>query len=702
MQQVVNSVYKPLFQSKSRYKILIGGRGAGRSTVASQLALANLISNKYSRTAIMRYILGDIRNSIYREITDRAEENGIKDHLSINDSTMTIRYGANSINAVGFKKSSGDQKSKLKSLANYNCVIIEEADEIPEADFMQLDDSLRTVKGDITIILLLNPPAKTHWIIKRWFDLLPSETKDFYIPKLKAGVKDTLVINTNYKDNIKNIAAPSIEQYENYKTTNPDHYWNMIAGLVPEVLKGKIFSGWEKIKEVPKEARLERYGLDFGYTNDPTAVIALYKWNNAIVIDEKIYKAGMLNSQIAAEVKDFPKSLIIADAAEPKSISEIQLHGVDIMGAEKGQGSLLQGIQAVKNRKIYVTESSSNVWNEYDNYSWKEDKDGTMINVPKPGYDHCFVGKTLITTKNGLIPIKQIKKGQLVLTSKGYKPVLKHWSNGIKQVNKYSLQFDTFKIELESTPDHKIKTGSTWTKISKLKSGQTITLTKNLMEKHINYTLERGIFPSTLQECTLLFGDILMELYQKVSKYITRMETPGITLLKTCNLYLDQNTKEYTENVELRKIKSGLQFFKKKALNQQSLGINQKMAKPGILNMEKNHGLTEHTKKKYVSFVERHTKLDMLDYQSIAIKTVKLRRLDVEKRSKKTVYDLTIKDSHEYFANGVLVHNCMDAIRYAVVDLFPIDEEEKKEQEKAKGQQLLDKLKALKSSGGWR
>lgn len=394
MKQIVNSVYRPLFQSNARYKICMGGRGAGRSTVASQLALAKLIAPEYSRTAIMRYILGDIRNSIYREITDRAEENEIKDHLQINDSTMTIKYGANSINAVGFKKSSGDQKSKLKSLANYNCVIIEEADEIPEEDFMQLDDSLRTVKGDITIILLLNPPAKTHWIIKRFFDLEPSGQQDFYIPKLKAGVKDTIVINTSYLDNIKNIAQPSIEQYENYKVTKPAHYWNMIRGLVPEVMKGKIFSNWEKIPEIPKEARLERYGLDFGYSNDPTAVVGVYKWNNAIILDEEIYKKGMLNSQIAKEMLEIQKgrvpALTIADAAEPKSIDEIQLYGVNIMGAQKGQGSLLQGIQAIQNKKIYVTERSDNLWDEYENRSWKEDKDGTMVNVPKPGYDHAI------------------------------------------------------------------------------------------------------------------------------------------------------------------------------------------------------------------------------------------------------------------------------------------------------------------------
>ena len=100
MKQLVNEVYSPIFTEKPRYFILMGGRGAGRSTVASQFANAKLVAPEYFRCAIMRYILGDIRNSIYREITDRAEENEIYGKLVINDSMMSISYGENSINAV--------------------------------------------------------------------------------------------------------------------------------------------------------------------------------------------------------------------------------------------------------------------------------------------------------------------------------------------------------------------------------------------------------------------------------------------------------------------------------------------------------------------------------------------------------------------------------------------------------------------------
>jgi phage terminase large subunit len=392
MNQKVNKVYKPLFEQSARYFILMGGRGGGRSTVASQYANAKLISDDYFRCAIMRYILGDIRNSIYREITDRAEENEIYDLLDINDSLMKLEYGNNSINAVGFRKSSSDQKSKLKSLASYNCVIIEEADEIPEEDFMQLDDTLRTIKGDIKIILLLNPPAKSHWIVKRWINIFPSEQKGFYNFELKPDIKDTVLIRSNYKDNESNISPQSIAQYENYRETKPSHYWNMVKGLIPETVVGKIYNNWRVIEEIPYEARLERRGLDFGYTNDPSGLLAIYYYNGGYILDEEMFRKGMSNKEIANIILNCsnPNALVMADSAEPKSIDEIKLYGVNILPSQKGPGSVNQGIQYVQDQKISVTSRSKNLLEEYENYAWKVDKDSNILNVPEENYDHLM------------------------------------------------------------------------------------------------------------------------------------------------------------------------------------------------------------------------------------------------------------------------------------------------------------------------
>ena len=393
MEQVVNEIYEPLFSREGniRYVILMGGRGGGRSTVASQIGLAKLLDiGTYFRCAIMRFVLSDVRNSIYREIIDRAEEQDAFDSLDVSEGSMVIRYGTNSINAVGFRKSSSDQKSKLKSLANYNTIIIEEADEIPEEDFMQLDDSIRTMKGDIVIILLLNPPPRSHWIIKRWFNLKPHpEAKGFYIPVLKEEAKaDTLFIGANYRDNIVNLSNQSIKNYEQYKDTKPTHFWNVVEGLIPEVLRGKIYTNWKEIEEVPHEARLIARGLDFGYHPDPCALTDIYEYNGGYIFDEIVYQTNLSNRQLGTIIlNQIENILVIADNAEPKAIDELSEMGIDIMPCEKGADSVRFGIKKLQGMKISYTKRSKNLKREQEEYHWFIDKDGNEHEKPDPKCD---------------------------------------------------------------------------------------------------------------------------------------------------------------------------------------------------------------------------------------------------------------------------------------------------------------------------
>ena len=162
----------------------------------------------------------------------------------------------------------------------------------------------------------------------------------------------------------------------------------MVLGLVPETATGKIYTNWKIIESVPQEARLDKYGLDFGYTNDPTAIDAIYKWNNSYVIDEQLHQTGMKNSQIAKFLLNLPDALVIADSAEPKSIDEIAEYGVKIVGSVKGQGSVNQGIQFVQDQQIFVTRRSVHTWKEYANYIWLVDKDGNVLNVPRDLFNH--------------------------------------------------------------------------------------------------------------------------------------------------------------------------------------------------------------------------------------------------------------------------------------------------------------------------
>jgi len=385
----------------------MGGRASGRSYSASQFALLNLLSSKYYRCAIMRYILGDIRNSIFQEIKDRIEENELEETIKIKENNLTFECGQNKINGIGFRKSSGDQKSKLKSLASYNSIIIEEADEVSEDDFMQLDDSIRTVKSDIKIILLLNPPDRNHWIIKRWFNLIDTDIDGFYNAELKTTSKDTTFLFGTYKENILNLNKKTVDNYEAYKRTNSDHYYNMIKGMVSEGERGRIFKKWEVVtnndfNELPYPSF---FGMDFGFSNDPTSLVEIKKHNENIWVKELIYETGLTNQALSVRMERLgicKDSEIYADSAEPKSIEELNNEGWNIRPALKGQDSIRSGIDYLSSKVVKYTEESINISKEIQNYKWALDKNKEPTNKPIDEYNHAMDAiRYAVHTKSG-------------------------------------------------------------------------------------------------------------------------------------------------------------------------------------------------------------------------------------------------------------------------------------------------------------
>lgn len=379
----VHDSHIQLWEKKNwRYAFLMGGRGNGRSGSASRYVVSRLLGEEYTRGAIMREVRENIRTSSWQEIIDRLEEQNIRDAFDIRD--LQVSRGVNSVKAHGFKTSSGSHTAKLKSLANYNLIWIEESEEIGEQEFMTLDDSLRTTKGSIRIIFTLNTPPKNHWIIKRWFDLDPSETPGFFQPRLKPEATDAIYLPGTFRDNLPNIDPATAARYDSYRQTNPGYYFQMIEGLCPEVVLGRIYSGWKMIEGVPHEARLLGYGLDFGFDPDPAAIVAVYWYNGGIILDEKLYQTQLLNTHLAATLKALPKAPVVADSAEPKSIAEIAQHGISVIPCEKGKDSVDFGIKRVQGQRISYTRSSLNLHREYENYAWKVNKEGENVGIEDP------------------------------------------------------------------------------------------------------------------------------------------------------------------------------------------------------------------------------------------------------------------------------------------------------------------------------
>lgn len=217
-----------------------------------------------------------------------------------------------------------------------------------------------------------------------WLDWNP--TAEFWFYNEILGRRDDVdFITLTYKDN-EALDETTIKEIESHKYNRG---WWQVYGLGQlGDLEGKIYTGWTIIDQVPEEARLLKYGLDFGYSIDPTAAVAVYKWNDAFILDEIIYQKGLSNRQISEVLMNEERSSVIADSAEPKSIDEIKSYGVPIFPSTKGPDSVRQGIQVVQDQKIFVTKRSVNLLKEYRNYLWKVDREGNTTNEPSDIWNH--------------------------------------------------------------------------------------------------------------------------------------------------------------------------------------------------------------------------------------------------------------------------------------------------------------------------
>lgn len=218
-----------------------------------------------------------------------------------------------------------------------------------------------------------------------WMDWNPSVEFWFYT-EMKHR-KDVDFITLTYKDN-EALDQVTIDEIESHKGNK--NWWAVYGlGQLGEV-EGKIYKDWALIDEIPHEARLERYGLDFGYSNDPTSIVAIYYYNGGYILDEIVYQKGLSNKQIADILNNVERRMVVCDSAEPKSIDELKSYGVNAQPCQKGQGSVTQGIQYVQDQRMSMTKRSLNLIREYRNYLWKTDKDGKILNDPDGGFDHTM------------------------------------------------------------------------------------------------------------------------------------------------------------------------------------------------------------------------------------------------------------------------------------------------------------------------
>jgi phage terminase large subunit len=369
--------FVPLFKNKKRYEIVWGGAGSGKSHIVARKLLYRILKESHIKHnfLIIRKVDRTIKRSVFALMKNIISRWGLQSEFDINltDKTLTYKLNGSQIMFSGL-----DDAEKLKSIEGVTSIWCEEATELTQDDFEQLDLRLRGNTGALKqITFTFNPISEQHWIKKVFFD---------------DPIQGVFTLKTTYLDN-SFIDDDYKTVMENKKKTNPRFYniyclgnWGTADGL--------IFSNVNARMIRPEEVAGLEYaqGLDFGYTNDPSAFNQTYidMKNKKIYVYDGFYQKGMSNAEIAERIKSMQghKRVTTADSSEPKSIDYISKKGVNIRGAMKGAGSISTGLDFLLEFEIIVNTHLIEFMVEFNNYCWGVDKNGKATNKPTDDFNH--------------------------------------------------------------------------------------------------------------------------------------------------------------------------------------------------------------------------------------------------------------------------------------------------------------------------
>ena len=370
-----NDVYFPyLYDYKHRKEIYYGGAGSGKSVFIAQKLLVKLCASKRKALIVRKYATTQ-RESCLALFLSILSKWQLKKYCKINNSTLSITLpNGSELLFIGL-----DDPEKIKSIVDITDIWVEEATELSLEDFEQLDLRLRSQADNLQIFVSFNPVSKANWVYPMWF----------------TGPTEDFILKTTYKDN-RFLPDDYIKALEAKINTNPVYYRIYALGEFCSLDK-LVFGNWRidnfNYADIKGELIV---GLDFGFVNDPTALVAsiVDEDNKRIYVFKNWTDTGKTNDQIAAVIKNlgFAKSVIIADSAEPKSIEELKRAGIyRIMASKKGPDSIKHGIQKLQQYEMIIHSSCVDLITELENYSWKKDKKtGEYTNEPVDLFNHSI------------------------------------------------------------------------------------------------------------------------------------------------------------------------------------------------------------------------------------------------------------------------------------------------------------------------
>lgn len=394
-----HSVYYPLYDNKDKFIILVtGGRASGKSHALSTFIerltfeLGRDENGKKVSHQILftRYTMSSAEISVIPEFLEKVDADGTSKYFTHTRTDVRNKLTNSKVMFRGIKTSSGVQTAKLKSIHGITTFVVDEGEEwISEKEFETIMLSIRQKGLQNRIIIIMNPTDSNHFIYQRYI-------KDTHRVEMYDGVPvqisthpNVLHIHTSYLDNKKYLSEQFLAEVENMKANNPEKYAHTVMGQWADTAEGAVFKKWGVVKEFPKEAKKVALGVDWGYTVDPTGIVKCGIVGNALYVQEICYKTHLGIKEIIEELRK-QGLMTYADSADPRLIDEIALGGILIYAVEKGAGSILAGIEKIKDMELFVTEDSYNLQEELRNYTWDKDKNGNYINQPIDAYNHLI------------------------------------------------------------------------------------------------------------------------------------------------------------------------------------------------------------------------------------------------------------------------------------------------------------------------
>ena len=601
---------------------------------------------------------------------------------------------------------------EIKSTEGINICWVEEAQSISESSWEVLIPTIRAEDSEI------------------WISFNPQQEEDPTFQRFVVNTPPNSIIHkVGWQENP---FFPNVLDVERryMLSIDPEGYQHVWEGDCRKISDAVIFKGHFEVGtfDEPPEGTQFYYGSDWGFSQDPTTLVRSFVRNNCLYISDEAYGIGVELDDLPELFKTVPGAEnwpIKADNARPETISHMRRKGFNIKGADKWKGSVEDGIAVLKGyEKIIIHERCKHAIEEFRLYSYKVDKQtGDILPIIVDKHNHCIAEGALVTTIAGDIPIENIKIGDLVLTRAGYKKVL---FAGPVGYDRPIVEVKTEDRSIKCTPDHRLfleKKGFTFAdalryndSILTLKKEESCPKQWNIKESFIqdipiakevnieNISNDLALI-KFLSDYIFLYGKNIMAPFLKDITFTTKIMIQRIMILQILNVLLQNNTHQNMngqmtgkERIKSCSKGSGLlqkngMLVRKEEKNIEKLGLKhiktlnqfQKNANVAMLDFllkkmailiyfarinVNQHGVEHREKTMYqknVFFAEKC--LSQINIKKPTIVPDRVRSVHSAGNAK-VVYDLTVEDQHEFFANGFLVHNCIDGIRYSLVGVI--------------------------------